>query len=254
LPTDVAPAQNGTTVWVISARPEAPYQPLLRGFGWPSGQVLITQTLAPSNPYFTTVSHRIVGVDSARQRLVLATTTMSTRASEFATTVNVLDSESGSRIGGGSLDGPGPAGLDRGAGEILGISQSAFLTPPDRPWLTRFSAETGEELSRKPLEVTTWLGETAFAMPPPPPTLSPAVVSPARSVALSWIRAPEQVTGFIVEAGSAPGRSDLAVLPVTTGETLTVPNVPSGTYYVRVRAQNHVGPGLPSNEIAVVVQ
>ena len=57
-------------------------------------------------------------------------------------------------------------------------------------------------------------------------------------------------TGYVIEAGSAPGRSDLAVLPVGN-VTRFVVNAPPGVYYVRVRATNSSGPSGPSNEILV---
>ena len=61
-------------------------------------------------------------------------------------------------------------------------------------------------------------------------------------------------TGLVVEAGSHPGATDLAQFCVAAGTTtLSVPNVPPGTYYVRVRAVNGTGKGEPSNEVAVVV-
>jgi hypothetical protein len=57
-------------------------------------------------------------------------------------------------------------------------------------------------------------------------------------------------SGYVIEAGSAPGRSDLAVLQV--GDvTRFVTSAPPGTYYVRVRALNARGTSLPSNEIVV---
>jgi hypothetical protein len=57
-------------------------------------------------------------------------------------------------------------------------------------------------------------------------------------------------TGYVIEAGSAPGKSDLARL--TVGNVLRFTTVaPSGVYYVRVRALNAKGPGQPSNEIMV---
>ena len=92
-----------------------------------------------------------------------------------------------------------------------------------------------------------------FATPPPPPVLAPVVVTSTSAVTLSWTRTPELLTQVTIEAGSAPGLSDLAVLPVTTGTSLTIPNVPPGTYYVRATAWNHIGASVASNEIVVSV-
>jgi hypothetical protein len=48
--------------------------------------------------------------------------------------------------------------------------------------------------------------------------------------------------------------SDLASFSTGTPATsLSVGNVPAGTYYVRVRGQNLVGTGAPSNEATLVV-
>jgi hypothetical protein len=62
------------------------------------------------------------------------------------------------------------------------------------------------------------------------------------TVTLTWAGA-----GSSVEAAVVPGGAVVASLPVS-GNSLTVPNVPSGTYYVRVR-----GGGGVSNEVAVSV-
>jgi hypothetical protein len=53
---------------------------------------------------------------------------------------------------------------------------------------------------------------------------------------------------YVVEAALVPGGAVIASLPVS-GTSLTVPNVPSGTYYVRVRD----GSGRASNEVTVSV-
>jgi predicted phage tail protein len=57
-------------------------------------------------------------------------------------------------------------------------------------------------------------------------------------------------TGYLLEAGSAPGLANLATLqvgPVTSFST----TAPPGIYYVRVRAVNGRGASQPSNEIIV---
>ena len=54
----------------------------------------------------------------------------------------------------------------------------------------------------------------------------------------------------LIDAGSAPGLTDLASFAVgaTTGYAV---DVPPGTYYVRVRAANALGASAPSNEIVL---
>jgi Fibronectin type III domain len=76
-------------------------------------------------------------------------------------------------------------------------------------------------------------------------------------VRLTW-RAPATggpVTSYIVEAGSRPGAADLANF--NTGSNvpnLAVGRVPSGIYFVRVRAANAVGVSAPSDDEVVVIQ
>lgn len=57
-------------------------------------------------------------------------------------------------------------------------------------------------------------------------------------------------TGYIIEAGSAPGLADLAVLPVGNVTKFST-TAPPGTYYVRIRGVNARGAGEPSNEVVV---
>ncbi len=72
------------------------------------------------------------------------------------------------------------------------------------------------------------------------------------TVSLRWTApAGAAPTGYLIEAGSAPGLSDLGVLQVGAVTTFSAPAPPPGTYYVRVRAINARGPGQPSNEVVV---
>jgi all-beta uncharacterized protein/fibronectin type III domain protein/PKD domain-containing protein len=90
---------------------------------------------------------------------------------------------------------------------------------------------------------------------PGAPSSLAAAVSGA-NVVLIWT-APisgDAPSSYVLEAGSATGLVDLANFD--TGSSLpafTATNVPSGTYYVRVRARNASGTSAASNEIVVTV-
>jgi Fibronectin type III domain len=80
-------------------------------------------------------------------------------------------------------------------------------------------------------------------------------VDSSRTVSLAWAipttgGAPE---GYVIEAGSAPGLADLAVISVP-GLVFIAPNVAPGTYYVRVRAVNGAGRGPATLDAMVVVR
>ena len=66
------------------------------------------------------------------------------------------------------------------------------------------------------------------------------------TVTLTWTGGSGSV---VVEASFTPSGAVIASLPVT-GNSLTVPNVPSGSYFVRVR---NASGGTPSNEVTVTV-
>jgi hypothetical protein len=74
------------------------------------------------------------------------------------------------------------------------------------------------------------------------------------TVRLSWAMPLQSplASSYVLEAGSRPGAADLASLRVDSSE-LTVPNVPRGTYFVRVKAANAIGISDSSAETAVVV-
>jgi hypothetical protein len=98
-------------------------------------------------------------------------------------------------------------------------------------------------------EVSFRLGVSA---PPGAPTNLVAALRQSR-VDLSWTApaAGGPVEGYIVEAGSSSGASNL--LNARVGNVLTFgATAPNGRYYVRVRAYNRAGSSPPSNEVVVV--
>ena len=75
-----------------------------------------------------------------------------------------------------------------------------------------------------------------------------------REITLTW-SAPAggcPATGYVVQAGSAPGASDLALFDVGVATSLTVA-APLGTYVVRVIARNAFGDSFASNEVVISV-
>ena len=89
---------------------------------------------------------------------------------------------------------------------------------------------------------------------PGPPNLGGSVTGSA--VILTW-RPPSGgclVTSYVIEAGSSPGLSNLASFSTGTPAVgYSATGVPSGTYFVRVRARSGAGLSPPSNEIVITV-
>ena len=81
-----------------------------------------------------------------------------------------------------------------------------------------------------------------------------AMVNPAGLVRLTWDPPIDAVgvTGYVIEAGAGPGRSDLGVIPAH-GQSFAIGAIPNGTYFVRVRAVMASGPGAASNEVVLQV-
>ncbi len=64
----------------------------------------------------------------------------------------------------------------------------------------------------------------------------------------------EIVTDYLLDAGTAPNASNLlSAASLGAGFVLTVPDVPPGTYYVRIRARNLAGVSVPSAEATFTV-
>jgi hypothetical protein len=92
-------------------------------------------------------------------------------------------------------------------------------------------------------------------------TISAAESAPAQltafvvgaQVTLTWVSNGPNPVSFVIEAGSAPGAADIAVVDIGTFTTTFSATAPAGTYHIRVRARDASGLSAPSNEVTVVV-
>ncbi len=119
--------------------------------------------------------------------------------------------------------------------------------PPGHYWL-RVAARNQFGTSAPSSEVMVRVSPSA----PGPPTAARVVVS-GNSVHLEW-QAPVggwPATSYLLEAGTAPGLSNVGALPVS-GTTFDAV-VPPGRYYVRVRAVNAYGASVPGDEVILDV-
>jgi Tol biopolymer transport system component len=73
-----------------------------------------------------------------------------------------------------------------------------------------------------------------------------------QSVSLSWVAAAGGITGYVLEAGSAPGLANVGQFDIGPGTALSAV-APPGTYFVRVRARSGCGLGPASNELTLTI-
>lgn len=144
--------------------------------------------------------------------------------------------------------GTAPGLSDIGRVNVGNASTFRASVPPGRYYVrVRAVNDFGESDPTADLELVT---TGTPAAPGAPRQL--AASGSALTVTLRWL-APASggpVTGYQLEAGSAPGASDISVVQVGAATSFSTP-VPRGTYYVRVRALNAGGPGQASNEVTV---
>lgn len=100
------------------------------------------------------------------------------------------------------------------------------------------------------------LGATTAALTAPSAPEHLIATSAGSAVTLTW-SAPasgDPVSAYLIEAGSASGRADLASFSTGNGATsFFATDVGAGTYFVRVRAINSGGTSAASNETVLVV-
>jgi len=158
--------------------------------------------------------------------------------------------------------GPTPTGYQLEVGTATGRSDIAVVPTPTRLfqfagvppgfYFVRVRAVAGGVVGVPSNDVTMVVGNVPA--PPSEPTILPTTVA-GNVVTLRW-EAPYfgPVTDYILEAGSVPGASNIAVLRLgSTATTMTIPGVPPGRYYLRLRAVNALGVSAQSRELELVV-
>jgi hypothetical protein len=158
------------------------------------------------------------------------------------------------------IDGGTPSDYVVEAGSATGLTNIATLPVgaraftydpvPNGFYFLRVRSRNAAGVSAPSAEVMVVAGGVAS---PPGFVLDPSAVVNGSTVTLGWVAPPGVVTGYVIEAGSAPGLSNLAVLPVGNITSISFPGIPPGTYYVRVRAENGLGRGVASREVVIVV-
>lgn len=159
---------------------------------------------------------------------------------------------------------PAPSGptrvpVEQAIGSFPAISQPS-LGPLTTSWEC-FSGDSGIFPQAKCGRSVTWgaqsLGAVAAAGTPSTPTGLASSVS-GTTVTLTWSYisgSNPDASSFIVEAGSSSGLSNLTSFDTgSSAKSLTVTQVPAGTYFVRVRGRTFDGvTGPVSNEVILTV-
>jgi len=146
------------------------------------------------------------------------------------------------------------AGSSPGAADLAQLdtgSTSPFLRviAPPGVYYVRVRSRAGGILGLPSNEIRLTVGSPC-SVPAEPANLTNTTAS--TSVSLSW-QAGAGATSYVLEAGSSPGLSNVAVLNTGSGATTFSTAAPPGLYYVRIRSQNACGISAPSNETTVTI-
>jgi predicted phage tail protein len=152
--------------------------------------------------------------------------------------------------------GTGPGATNAG---LFDLSPSTtivvFNGVPNGTFYVRVRAVNAAGVSGPSNEVTIVVC-AAGCVPPPGAVTNLAAQVSGDQVLLTWTApssgpAPD---GYVVEAGSGSGLANIGQFPTgSTSPFVLVTDVPSGTYFVRVRASRGGALGPPSNEVVVIV-
>jgi glucose/arabinose dehydrogenase len=128
----------------------------------------------------------------------------------------------------------------------IGDTDTSVDNVPDGRYYVRVRAVGADAVSSPSNEIVVAVG----CAPPAAVEGLRSTVEGDRGVTLVWTATPD-ATSYSIEAGTAQGLANLAVLGVQPAGFSDI--VPPGTYFVRVRAVNECGIGAPSRDIVVQV-
>jgi glucose/arabinose dehydrogenase len=152
------------------------------------------------------------------------------------------------------------AGSSAGAANLAvvsaGASQTTLTFPgiPPGSYFVRVRSVAAGGVSLPSNEIVVVVGTSSCVGAPPSPTDLASTVN-GRTVTLAW-NVPSTADGpntFVIEAGSATGLANLAMLFLDGSARSFSVVAPPGTYFVRLRGRNACGVGPVSNEIVVTV-
>ncbi len=158
----------------------------------------------------------------------------------------------------------GPAdatGYTFSAGTASGQSDAATVALPSAPttiggtvpggtFFVRVAASNACGTSAPSGEVFLTVG-APDVLPAAPTNLTSNVAG--STLTLFWTAPAGPVTGYVLEAGSAPGLATIGAARIGATTSFVIPGVPAGIYYVRVRAITSAGSGVPSADVVIVV-
>lgn len=150
--------------------------------------------------------------------------------------------EGGTRLGAGDL---GAVATERGRAPTFGEYRWPFGS--GRFYLrTRAWNAAGVGPASEDLELQVIPGGSIAS------TIAPTLAATVSGAAVTLVAGPADRGSFVVEVGSAPGRTDLGSLPLIVPQ-VTVPNVPAGVYYLRARVVSGPLQSPPSADVQIVV-
>lgn len=143
----------------------------------------------------------------------------------------------------------GPAPGSTSVQIAVGGGESSYTTSaPTGAYFVRVRALSACGDSPPSNEVPVHVGPAAAA---PAPPIDVAAAVNGDTVTVTWDPSAGAV-GYVLEAGSTPGASNLATVAVP-GTTFTATGVPGGVYFLRVRAGSAAGLSGPSDELIVSI-